>query len=124
VRYVSVLIVSNDDAITGALLDTSGERGWQITVHAYGLRALFAFHDDPSRFDLAILDEEMDDVAGSTLAELLLNIKRTARVILILTMADSEMESKAKRTGVRKCLAKPVSRAELLDAVNQILGQN
>ena len=118
----NILLVSNDDAITGTMLAVTEEGGWQITVHRYGLRTLVVFRDGPSRFDLVIVDEDMDDVPGSTLAAQLLRIEGTVRIILLLARADRETESEARAAGVFGLLTKPVSPEELIGAVEEALG--
>ena len=116
-----ILLVSNDEAITDTMIGMSEEAGWQITVHRYGLRTLVLFRDDPSRFDLIMVDEGVDDVPGPALAAQLLSIEGTVRIILLLAKADAETEFKARPSGVLGLLTKPVSPEELVEAVQKAL---
>jgi DNA-binding response OmpR family regulator len=120
--WKSILLVSNDDAIASMMLGRIEEGGWQITVHRYSLRTLVVYRDDPSRFDLIIVDENVDDMIGATLAERLLRINGTVRIILLLAKANGETESKVRAAGVFGLLTKPVSPEELIEAAEEALG--
>src|SRR6266849_938451 len=76
------------------------------------------------RYDLAILDVQMPDMDGFQLATALRGEKKIARTrLLMLTSAGQRGDGeRCRELGIRAYLTKPLSRADLLEALGTVLG--
>lgn len=118
----SILIIDDDDSLRDSLRRTLHKEGYRIMEASEGRRGLKQLERQPA--DLILLDMFMPEKDGlETIGEL----RRTHPGIRIITMSGGGFKGTvdvlpvAKKLGVRRTLAKPFTREQLLDAVREEL---
>ena len=102
------------------MLAAEGVKIDEVATAAEGLDALRR-----GRYDLAILDVQMPDMDGFQLAERVRGDATIARTnLLMLTSAGQRGDGeRCRELGIRGYLTKPLSRADLLEALGTVLTQ-
>lgn len=117
-----ILIVDDDERILvvwqGALHKYSD--WWNVRTASNGCEALELAHR--MDFDLVVTDLRMPIMDGCGLTEALRALRPQARIVWISGFPDEELESKAARLGVEQCLKKPLTVAQIRQAVADALG--
>jgi signal transduction histidine kinase/DNA-binding response OmpR family regulator len=116
-----MLIVDDNQTnrrILREMLATEGVNVDEVATAADGLDALRR-----ARYDLAILDVQMPDMDGFQLALAVRGDKKIARTnLLMLTSAGQRGDGeRCRELGIRAYLTKPLSRADLLEALGTVL---
>ena len=122
----SVLLVDDDQQIVKTLPGLLECAGYKVEVFRHSLDALLVFFSTPSRFDLVILDESMEDLPGSALARKLLNLRPDLPVILLAGSRGRDGKGAGPgmdTVGIGWSLTKPVAEAVLVEAVRYGLQQ-
>ena len=116
------ILLVDDDAL---LLKVQGrilERmGYQVTSRSESSEALEAFVSDPHAFDLLITDQTMPRLTGTELATRVLQLRPELPIVLTTGYSEQITPERARELGVREFLLKPVSKAELGEALERIL---
>ncbi len=97
--------------------------GYRVEIRTAPLEALAAFRAAPSRYDLVITDLAMPQMNGLQLARELFLIRPGVPVILCTGFGEPEEEHKARASGIRAVLYKPLLRRELAEAVRRVLDE-
>jgi len=97
--------------------------GYKVTALLDSTQALNAFSQNPNAFDLVIADQTMPGITGLNLAKKILSIQPDMPVILCTGHSEAVSTDKAKKAGIREFLMKPLSRAELANAIRRALGR-
>ncbi|MBP1750015.1 MAG: hypothetical protein H6Q52_2554, partial [Deltaproteobacteria bacterium] len=95
--------------------------GYTVSAVTESTDALKLFSCDPSRFDLVITDHTMPNMTGMQLAEDFLKIRPGIPIILCTGHSDSVSPERAKETGIREFLYKPISRQHLSEVIRRVL---
>ncbi len=118
----SILIIDDDDSVRESLRRTLHKEGYTIMEASEGRRGLKQLERSP--VDLILLDMFMPDKDGlETIGEL----RRTHPGIRIIAMSGGGFKGTvdvlhvAKMLGARRTLAKPFTREELIEAVEQVV---
>jgi CheY-like chemotaxis protein len=121
----SILIIDDDDSLRDSLRRILHKEGYTIMQASDGGRGLKQLERQP--VDLILLDMFMPDKDGlETIGEL----RRTYPGIRIIAMSGGGFKGTvdvlpvAKKLGVRRTLAKPFTREQLLDALREELLQH
>lgn len=116
------ILIVDDDASTQILIriilesaDHSVDEAWD------GTTALDILKISPNPFDLIILDLRMPKMDGFELLSILQNQSMSVPVMIL--SAHSDKLPQALESMVHDRLLKPFSKQELLDAVNNLLGE-
>ncbi|MBP0019275.1 MAG: response regulator [Cyanobacteria bacterium SBLK] len=120
-----VLIV--DDNATNRKILSLQCTNWKmlpIPVNS-GIEAL-AFLQEKPDFDLMILDMQMPEMDGLTLAREIRQITRYQNTFLILLTSMGQIEEKSlqEEVGLSACLTKPIKQSQLFNTLNWILQDN
>ncbi len=101
--------------------------GYSVTAETDSQKTLARFQLDPDQYDLVIVDQTMPHLTGVMLAEELLKIRPDIPIILC---SGSSPESdtavspdKAKASGIREVLMKPVERGEIHAVIQHLLSR-
>jgi two-component system sensor histidine kinase/response regulator len=128
-RGLRVMVVDDNPSNRRILADMLSSWGMRPTVAAGGDEAIeelrHAF-DQGVPFALAILDGRMPGMDGFTLADKIRSNPEYPRVGVIL-LASAGLRGDAARCrdlGIKAYLPKPVSSADLLDAIRRMVGQS
>jgi len=83
--------------------------------------ALEAFRAGSDRFDLVITDMTMPNMTGVELATQLLEIRPDIPIILCTGFSDLTDVKKAKATGIREFLMKPIVKDQIASTIRKVL---
>ncbi len=97
--------------------------GYKVTARTSSVEAFEAFRAQPDKFDLIITDQTMPNLTGEELAEKILAIRPHMPIILSTGYSSMVDEAKAKATGIREFIPKPVDRAKLAKTIRKVLEQ-
>jgi signal transduction histidine kinase/CheY-like chemotaxis protein/HAMP domain-containing protein len=107
-----LLIVENDDAFAGFLLEVARERGWRGVVASSGASAVALARDVGP--DAVTLDLRLPDIDGWRLLRMLRADLHTRHIPVLVISTDDEA-SRGYELGAVGVLAKPVSNRESLE---------
>jgi DNA-binding NtrC family response regulator len=110
------VLVGDDDALVRwALAARLSELGYEA-VEASCVREIL---ERDVAVDVALIDLRLPDGNGMTAARELLRRRPERPVVLMTAFATSEIGAEAKRTGVRRCIDKPLD----LEALARLLSE-
>ena len=98
-------------------------QGYDVTTYSDSLEAWNAFRKDSKLYDLAILDQRMPEMSGSSLATEMIAIRPDFPIILLTGYSDNVSPDDAARIGIRKYLSKPIPQAKLSATIRSILNE-
>ena len=115
-----------DDNHTNCQILTQQVKAWgmQAAVAPSGAKALYLItHEDP--FDLAILDLQMPEMDGLTLATYIRTLPkgRDLPLILLSSMNKPDPCQQRAQANLAACLNKPIKQSELFNVLAQVLGE-
>ena len=116
-----VLFVDDESAIAEMAEVMIKRLGYDVTVVSDGMEAMKAFKESPDRFDLVITDQTMPEMTGVGLASKLLAVREDLPIILCTGYSDAVSSEKAKESGIREFVMKPVTKNELGRAIRRVL---
>jgi len=116
-----VLYVEDDETLASTVRETLERAGYEVTTDTDTQRALRAVAKDPGRYDLVILDYLMPQMKGIELAVWLLTRRSDLPIILVTGYPEVVSLREAERAGIREVLFKPLTRPELLAALDRAL---
>jgi CheY-like chemotaxis protein len=118
----TILIIDDDDSLRDALRRTLHKESYTIMEASEGRQGLKQLESQP--VDLILLDMFMPDKDG---LETIRDLRRIHPGIRVIAMSGGGFKGKVdvlpvvKRLGVRRTLAKPFTREQLLEAVREEL---
>jgi CheY-like chemotaxis protein len=121
----SILIIDDDDSLRASLCRTLRKEGYTIFEASDGRQGMKQLEHSP--VDVILLDMFMPDKDG---LETIMELRRTHPGSRIIAMSGGGFKGKvdvlhvAKKLGVRRTLAKPFTREQLLDALREELLQH
>ena len=95
--------------------------GYKVTSRTSSIEALKAFRANPDRFDLVITDFTMPNMTGMELAKELLKSRSDILIILCTGYSEYINEAKAKGSGIRAFLPKPVVLGDIAKTIRKVL---
>jgi nitrogen-specific signal transduction histidine kinase/ActR/RegA family two-component response regulator len=116
-----ILLVDDEGSIVKLLKDGLERLGYHVTGRTSSVEALEAFRANPDAFDLVVTDMNMPNMTGDLLARELLSIKPRLPVIICTGFSERMNKEKAKATGIKGFLMKPVVRSELSKMIRTAL---
>jgi nitrogen-specific signal transduction histidine kinase/CheY-like chemotaxis protein len=118
-----VLIVDDEEPLTGLAARTLEELGYVPTEFTSSSAALEAFRAEPERFDAVITDERMPGMSGSALIRELRGIRRDIPILLVSGYVGGAVASRGREAGANEVMKKPLSEHELAISVARVLRQ-
>lgn len=124
-RDLSVLVI--DDNATNRRILEEMLLSWQLkpTMVSSGQEALASLHrarDAGSPFALALIDSQMPEMDGFTLAERIDKDRKFGDIAIIVLTAPGQPRPATTPRPVAACLAKPVKQSDLWEAIVSALG--
>ncbi|XP_009134756.1 two-component response regulator ARR22 isoform X2 [Brassica rapa] len=121
-KKLNVLIVDDDTVIRKLHENIIKSIGGISQTAKNGEEAVNIHRDGNASFDLILMDKEMPERDGLSATKKLREMKVTAMIIGVTTLADNEEERKAfMEAGLNHCLAKPLSKAKILPLINNLM---
>jgi DNA-binding NtrC family response regulator len=118
-----ILLVDDDAAIVNVLSQTLKELGYRVTGYTSSRKALQAFTEQPSAFDLLITDQVMPDLTGLQLAQAVMTVRADLPILLISGYVETRIVVELRERRMHAFLAKPHGVEELKTAVEALLGK-
>ena len=118
-----ILFVDDEKAMVDAIQPMIERLGYKVTARTSSIEALEAFRANPDRFDLVITDFTMPNMTGMELAKELLKLRSDILIILCTGYSEHINEYKAKASGIRAFLTKPVFLGEIAKTIRKVLDQ-
>ena len=119
----SILFIDDEKSIVFVGRNRLERLGYKVEARMNPVEAIELFRNNPDQFDLVITDMTMPEMNGEQLSKMILKIRPDMPIILCSGFSDKINEEKAKEIGIRRFVAKPISRNELANLVRQILDE-
>jgi len=116
-----MLIVDDEKRIVLNGQEMLEKLGYQVTGCTSSMEALEAVRQQPKRFDLVITDFIMPQINRVELARELSRLHPGIPIILYTAIDQAISPENAKKIGVEDYLMKPVTAAELHQAIRRVL---
>ena len=120
-----VLVVDDSSTAAHVLGEMLQRFGIRPTLVESGIAALQCLKQDQGAFALILTDRNMPDMDGFRLVDQLRQspeLAGKAKVIVLLSTGQQSESARCQHLGVDACLTKPVSQAELFEAISRVLG--
>jgi len=116
-----ILIVDDEEPIVRMEKQMLERLGYHVTERTSSVEALEAFCNAPDKFDLVITDMTMPNMTGIQLAQKLLDIRPDIPIIVCTGFSTKVNDEKAKESGIRGFVMKPVVMSELGKKIREVL---
>ena len=117
----SILVVDDEPIVVEIAKRKLEERGYEVSTAQDGIEALEALKVKIP--DLILLDIQMPRMNGYSFIMEKVKVPEYLPIPVVVLTAYGEMEPLFKRHGVKAYLLKPLKLQELLDKVQDIVGQ-
>ena len=120
-----VLVVDDSSATARVLGEMLQRFGASPTLAESGIAALQCLKQDQGAFAMILTDRNMPEMDGFRLVEQLRQspeLAGKAKIILLLSTGQQGESARCRELGVDAYLTKPVSQAELFEALSHVLG--
>jgi CheY-like chemotaxis protein len=121
-RGQTLMVVDDDPALVELAEELLAELGYEPIGYTDPQAALDALRSEPGRYDALLTDEVMPRMTGTHLTEALRAFAPRLPVLLVSGYGGPQLAARAAAVGVTRVLAKPLQRAELAQALDQLLG--
>ena len=115
-RALNILLVEDDPIVADVMRGLLHEQGHAVVHVAHGLAALAEVAS--MRFDAALLDLDLPGLDGIALARMLRAQGFAAPLLAVTARSDADAEAQARAAGFDDFLRKPVSGAQLAEALD------
>jgi PAS domain S-box-containing protein len=116
-----ILFVDDEKSIADLHRLRLAKLGYRVETRTDSTAALELFRKNPDHFDLVITDMAMPKLTGDKLAEEILKIRPDIPVILCTGYSEHMTEERAKATGIRGFIEKPVDLPVLSNLIREVL---
>jgi CheY-like chemotaxis protein len=116
-----ILVVDSHQEIVSVTTSMLERLGYATRGETESLKALRAFSENPTDFDLAIIEPMMPELMGVELAVRLRRIRRDFPVMFYATRVDPSVVETIEAAGLRQPALKPMGFLELEAAVQEAL---
>jgi len=120
-RQENILVVDDELFFLDVVRESLEYLGYRVQAHASSLKALEAFKEDPTGFDLLVTDQTMPEMTGVQLIAEIRKLHGTVPVLLCTGYSETVTEQTAGYYGITRFLMKPVSTKDLARAVHEAL---
>jgi PAS domain S-box-containing protein len=118
-----VLIVDDEEALCVSLTHLLTRLGYQAVAKSQPQEALELFAKNPDHFSLVLTDLTMPGMTGLELAQQLLSLRPSARVVLMSGFSGTWTRSSVRTLGLVDMLVKPLNAAALADGVARAIAE-
>jgi len=119
-----VMIVDDEEILVNAMGKMLEKLGYTVTIKNNTYDLLGTFRKEPYNFDLVITDQTMPQMTGIELAGELTGIRPDIPIVLCSGYTDIISMEKARETGIRDILKKPVTLQDLAGALESLFRGN
>ncbi|MCP4111483.1 MAG: response regulator [Desulfobacteraceae bacterium] len=115
-----ILLVDDEGQIAVMEKQMLERLGYHVTIRTSSPDALELFRTKPEKFDLVITDMTMPNMTGLELSGELLHIRPDIPIILCTGFSEIISEEKAKLSGIRKFVMKPMLRVQIAKIIREV----
>lgn len=115
-----ILFIDDEYLLRELVYEILTDVGYEVDVEERGEDAVRTFTEHPEEYDLVLTDLMMLDMMGDEIAKRIRSIRPGMPVVVMTGTPDNFPHSKAEAAGVCKVLAKPLTRAELLEGLREL----
>ena len=115
-----ILIVDDEEILLSAMGKMLEKLGYTVITKNSCYDLMGTFRKEAHKFDLVITDQTMPDMTGIELAKELTGIRPDIPIILCSGYTDIISMEKARETGIRDILKKPVTLQDLAGALENL----
>jgi two-component system cell cycle sensor histidine kinase/response regulator CckA len=116
-----LLVVDDEAAILEVAREVLGGQGYSVVTAKSGEQALSIFEQNPSQFDLVLLDLGMPGMGGHRCLEAMLDIRPDMKIIIASGYADDRQIQEVLKSGAAEFIRKPYRLTSLLEQVRLVL---
>jgi CheY-like chemotaxis protein len=116
-----LLLVDDEEAIVRMEKQMLERLGYEVTTRTSSVDALEAFKAKPSAYDLVITDMAMPNMTGDVLSRHLIAVRADIPVIICTGFSEQMSAAKARQSGIKGFLMKPLVRGDLANMVRKVL---
>jgi CheY-like chemotaxis protein len=118
-----ILVVDDEIHLLEMYKRMLGHLGYQVDIRTSPIEAIEALRSNPMKYHLLITDMTMPQMNGHNLAKKIMEIRPGLPVILCTGFSDQINEEKARSTGIRAFLLKPVLFHDLASTLRKTLDE-
>jgi len=118
-----ILLVDDEEPIANLEKQMLERMGYKVTSRFHSLDAFAAFKANPYSFDLVITDMAMPSMTGAQLSEEILALRANIPILICTGFSERIDEEKAKSTGIKGFLMKPVIKSDMAKTVRKVLDE-
>lgn len=116
------ILLIDDELMLAEMGRTMLERlGYTVTICTESLVALAVFKKEPDAFDLVITDQTMPEMTGIDIARRMLQLRPELPIVLCTGYSSIISEQKAKSSGIKGFVLKPLVKKDLAALIRQVL---
>jgi len=116
-----ILFIDDEKAMVDTIQPMIERLGYKVTARTSSIEALEAFRSNPGRFDLVISDFTMPNMTGMELSKELFKLRSDIPIILCTGYSKHINEDKAKRSGIRAFVMKPIVLDKIANTIRKVL---
>lgn len=116
-----VLLVDDEQVLADLMKAMLSTMGYHVTAVSDSISALETFRASPDDFDLLITDMTMPDMNGLRLAENILAIRNTMKVIISTGFSERISDAMIEEAGIKAMIFKPIVKKDLAEVVRRVL---
>ncbi|MCK5341687.1 MAG: response regulator, partial [Desulfobulbaceae bacterium] len=116
-----ILFVDDEEALVHLAKETFRSLGYSVDISTSSTEALYLFKKHPEIYDLVITDQTMPGLTGMELSRELLLIRPEIPIILCTGYSNLVDEEKAKASGIKGFVVKPLIKKELAGLLREVL---
>jgi CheY-like chemotaxis protein len=116
-----ILLVDDEPLIIDVTELRLRKLGYDVTSFTDSEKALKDFKSNPDKYDIIIADQTMPGIPGLELSREMLNIKPGLPIILCTGYSSKVDADKAKDTGIKGFIMKPIDQSELAVTIRTLL---
>jgi two-component system, cell cycle sensor histidine kinase and response regulator CckA len=116
-----ILFIDDEPTLASLGKELLESLGYSVLALTSSIEGLKVFQAEPERFDLIITDQTMPDMTGITLAQKVLQIRPDMPIILCTGYSEQVTKDRARETGIREFLMKPLIMRNLAMTIRRLL---
>ncbi len=117
----TILVIDDQISITNVLESMLQRLGYTTFTYNNPKTALNFLRDNFNDIDLVLTDMTMPEMTGDDVAREIMNIRPKMPILILTGYSEKLSEQEAAQMGIKGYLMKPISLANLADAVHQAL---
>ena len=116
-----IMVIDDEMLLTDMLRILLQKKGYAVTTFNDSLAAVRKFRQDPDCCDLVITDMRMPEMTGAELAREFIGQRPDIPIIMLTGHSGNFDKQRAKKSGIKELLVKPVKKEKLYRTIRKAL---